>query len=84
MPRRLPFELLDKFWNPVRNYLAASTSSPSQWPFVLAFAAQLVMLNTKGIIEPGIAARIVMEAAVPMSKVDPRRVRGAYFWPTDA
>ena len=84
MPSRLPFELLDKFWNPVRNYLAASTSSPSQWPFVLAFAAQLVMLNTKGIIEPGIAAQIVMEAAVPMSKVDPRRVRGAYFWPTDA
>jgi hypothetical protein len=84
MPRQLPFELLDKFWNPVRNYLAMTASSPAQWPFVLALAAQLVIINTKDIIEPGIAARIVMEAAVPMSKVDPRRVRAAYFWPADA
>jgi hypothetical protein len=83
-PRQLPFELLDKFWNPVRLQLAVSVTSPSQWPFVLALAAQLVMIKAKDVIEPGIAARIVMEAAVPMSKVDPRRVHAAFFWPADA
>lgn len=84
MPRQLPYELLDKFWNPVRLQLAVSVTSPSQWPFVLALAAKLVMIKAKDVIESGIAARIVMEAAVPMSKVDPGRIHAAFFWPEDA
>jgi hypothetical protein len=55
-----------------------------QWSLILAFAAQLFMVNeAKDIIEPGLAARVVMEAAVPMSKEDPRRVHAAFIWSTD-
>lgn len=79
MPHRLPLELLDNFWNPVRNHLAVSVSSPAQWPLVLAYAAQLVIVRMKETINPGLAAQIVMESAIPMSKVDPVRVYGAYF-----
>jgi hypothetical protein len=79
MPHQLPFELLNKFWNAVRNYLAMSVSCPGHWPFVLGHATQLAIIRTTKMIDPGIAARVAMEAAVPMSKVDPRRVRNAYF-----
>jgi hypothetical protein len=84
MPRHLPIELLNKFWNPVRIHLVTSVSSPGQWPLVLGLAAQQAIVKTKDVIAPGLAARIVMEAAVPMSKVDPRRVYAAFFWPDDA
>ena len=80
MPRQLPFELLDKFWNPVRNFMATSVSAPGYWPLVLSYAAQIAIKRAQGLVEPEVSARIVMEAAVPMSKVDPRRVHGAYFW----
>jgi hypothetical protein len=79
MPAQRPIDLLDKFWNPVRNHLAASVSSPGQWPLVLALAAEHFMLKSKDVVEPGLAALTVMEAAVPMSRVDPRRVHRAYF-----
>jgi hypothetical protein len=83
MPRLTPFQLLDKFWNPVRNYLAISVSTPMLWPFVLAHAAQLVMQQAAKVIEPALATEVIMEAAIPMSRVDPRQVYAAYFWPTD-
>lgn len=79
MPQQPPFELLEKFWNPVRNLMATSVTSPSHWPLVLGYAAQLAVKRAKDLVDPGMAARVVMEAAVPMSKVDPQRVRGAYF-----
>jgi hypothetical protein len=79
MPQQPPFELLEKFWNPVRNFMATSVGSPSHWPLVLGYAAQLAIKRAKGLVDPGMAARIVMEAAIPMSKVDPQRIYGAYF-----
>ena len=79
-PQQLPLELLDRLWNPVRNTLAMKVASPGQWPLVLAVAAQQSILKFKGLLEPGLAARIVMEAAIPMSRVDPGRVHQAFFW----
>jgi hypothetical protein len=79
MPRALPIELLDRFWNPLRNLLVVGIKEPSQWPFVLAHAAQNVIIQGKDVIDPGLAAQIAMEAAAPMAMVDPARVRNAYL-----
>jgi len=42
------------------------------WYF--AGAAQTVIIDAKEVIDPALAYRIVMEAAVAMSKVDPRAI----------
>src|SRR5437764_13640999 len=34
MPRISPLELLDRFWNPIRNFLVVNVHSPPQWPLV--------------------------------------------------
>ena len=74
-----PIELLDKYWNPVRNFLVVNVQSPSQWPLVIAHAAQSVIVMAKATIDPALAAKIVMESAIPMAKVSPARIHFAYF-----
>jgi len=48
-----------------------------QWPVLLGIAIQQAMYLGKGIIDPGLAVSIVMESAVPMSKVDAADLFGA-------
>jgi hypothetical protein len=79
MPKTSPIQLLDKFWNPVRNYLVVSVSSPPQWPLVIGLAAQKVIIKAKDAIDPGVAAKLVTEAAIAMAEVDPAKVHFAYF-----
>jgi hypothetical protein len=79
LPRTSTIELLDKFWNPVRNFLVVNVQSPTHWPLVFGLATQKVIVMAKGSVDPALAAKIVMEAAVPMSKIDPARIRFAYF-----
>ena len=55
----------------------ASGRDPSEWPYDVAAAAQWQMLTARDAIDLPLAARIVMEAAIPMSKVDPRTILGA-------
>jgi len=79
MPQALPIELLNRFWNPVRNLLAYSVQRPLHWPMTLGVAAQLTIVEAKAIIDPVLAFRIVMEAAVMMAKIDPGRIHRARF-----
>jgi hypothetical protein len=41
------------------------------WPLHLAMAAHKLIVELKDAIRPDIAVQLVMEAAVPMSKIDP-------------
>jgi hypothetical protein len=77
MPHKMPRAALDEHWQMVRDELETSGRDPSDWPFDLAAAAQWQISNSPGTLDLGLAARIVMEAAIPMSKVDPRTVPGA-------
>jgi hypothetical protein len=79
MPHAPPFELLNKFWNPIRNHLAINTDTPGSWPYVLGQATQILMIQAKGVIDPALAAKVVMESVIPMSKCDPASVHHAYF-----
>jgi hypothetical protein len=72
LPGMLPRAALDRFWPGARLLLALA--DPLSWPLHMAHAAQKLMLAMKGSIAPDLAVRIVMEAAVPMSRVDPTTV----------
>jgi hypothetical protein len=56
-----------------------SVENPSAWPLTIGLAGQFAIRRAKTIIDPALAAKIIMEAAVPMSKIDPARIPHAYF-----
>jgi hypothetical protein len=69
MPNILPREAVSRFWPAARRKLA--DREPMSWPLQLAMAARSLIVSLKHAIRPDIAVQIVMEAAVPMSKIDP-------------
>ena len=77
MPHKLPRAALEEHWRFIRAEFEASGRDPSEWPYDVAAAAQWQMLTGRDTIDLPLAARIVMEAAIPMSKVDPRTIIGA-------
>ncbi len=44
------------------------------WPTVIAMTASALIEDAKSVLDPKLAMRIVLEAAIPMSKVDPKTV----------
>jgi len=72
LPAILPRAALERFWPGAR--LLLGLAEPLSWPLHMAYAAQKLMQAMKGSIAPDLAVRIVMEAAVPMSRVDPTTV----------
>ena len=77
MPRKLPFDALVEHWRAVQAEFTTSGRDPAEWPYDLAAAAQWQMLTSRDLLALPMAAAIVMEAAIPMSKVDPDLVPGA-------
>jgi hypothetical protein len=77
MPLVLPRAALHEHWGEVQRELGASNRAPSDWPYDLAFAVQWQMLTSRDHLTLPLAAQVVMEAAIPMSKVDPLTVPGA-------
>jgi len=77
MPRITPRAALAQLWTEVLGELRALARAPSDWPYDLACAARWQMLNGSDRLALPVAATIVMEAAIPMSKVDPATVPGA-------
>jgi len=77
MPQKMPRAALDEHWRIVQQEFGTSQRSPAEWPFDLAWAAQWQMLTSRDQVAPPLAAAIVMEAAIPMSKIDPASVPGA-------
>jgi hypothetical protein len=78
-PRKPVIELLDKFWNPVRNLLFISVTSPLEWPFVISFVISKFIVLSRTAIGPELAAKIAVEAVVPTSRIDPDRIHFAYI-----
>jgi hypothetical protein len=77
MPHKLPREALEEHWRFIRSEFDAQTRDPSDWPYDLAAAAQWQILTARETLNMALAARIVIEAAIPMSKIDPRTILGA-------
>lgn len=72
MPSIMPREAVNRFWPAARRRLDGS--GPMSWPLHFAMAAHTLIVEMKDAIRPDIAVRIVMEAVVPMSKIDPLTV----------
>ena len=65
----MPLEYADRLWPQVRPVLAEFAGEPRLWPVAAGLAIQDLMAQTRGQLPPEVAARIVMESAIPVSKV---------------
>ncbi len=77
MPHKFPRAAVEEHWRFTQREFVASGRDPAEWPYDLAVAAQWQMVTGRDTLDLPIAARIVMEAAIPMSKIDPRTILGA-------
>lgn len=65
----LPLDYARRLWPEVRPVLAELAGEPRLWPVAIGLAIQELMAQTRGQVPPAIIARIVMESAIPVSKV---------------
>jgi len=81
-PAISPRRALNRAWPKVRAILArddapgagARSLWPGHWPIALGVVARKLVLDTKDALDPTMSMRILFEAAIPMSKVDPTTV----------
>jgi hypothetical protein len=71
----LPREAL-RHWPQVKSILLSAGIGPLQWPSEIAVAAQKLILRMHPALAADLGTLVVMQAAIPMSKVDPRTVPG--------
>jgi hypothetical protein len=83
-PHMEPRSALNRAWPKVKLILGRCDAPqavgvplpPDRWPTVVALVAAHLILLAKDTLDPALAMRIIFEAAIPMSKVDPRTVPG--------
>jgi hypothetical protein len=85
-PQLTPREALDKFWPRVKFIFERTDGQgaiepaigrnvkPEYWPFATALVARQILLMTKDAVRPRDALALMMESAIWMSKVDPKKV----------
>ena len=69
-PGDTPINYIKVLWPNLLPTIKQFCQKPSEWPILLGLAVQEIMDMSKGIIAPDLALKIVMESAIPMSKVD--------------
>lgn len=85
-PAFTPYEALHAVWPRTREMFASTQVPGAQgrslaiqhWPVVAAIVAQHYIVMGRDALSPGLSARIVMESAVAMSKIDPITVPDEY------
>jgi hypothetical protein len=76
LPTENPRDALIRLWPKAKALLIERKIEALFWPLEIALAAQRLIVGIKSEIDPKLAAVIVMEAAIPMSKVDPLTIPG--------
>jgi hypothetical protein len=69
-PADLPINYLAKLWPALFPIVKLLCPTPVDWPIAYSLAIHKAIEAGKGVIHPEVALSIVMEAAVPMSKVE--------------
>lgn len=72
-PGDLPLNYVRYIWPQMLQALDLYEVPPVQRPTAIAYAIHAGIQAGKGVIDPTIAARILIECAVPMAKIDPAR-----------
>jgi hypothetical protein len=65
----MPIEFAKRLWPAAQASVNRHAANPKLWPIAAALAVQEAIAVTKEIISPEIALRIVMESAIPVSKI---------------
>jgi hypothetical protein len=71
-PNILPRDAVNRLWAKARQHLAKT--EPTLWPMNIAVAARSLIVSAQRAVPMPVAVKIVMEAAVPMSRLDPATV----------
>lgn len=69
-PQALPLDYLKRFWPELHPRGRLFCTDPAHWPILYGFASQEIIDQGKQVIDPCLAAQLVMESAVPTSKQD--------------
>jgi hypothetical protein len=64
-----PVEFAEQLWPAAHAILIKLAANPKLWPIAAGLAVQEAIAVTKEIVSPEIAVRIVMESAIPVSKI---------------
>ncbi|MFL9883265.1 hypothetical protein PQR66_09530 [Paraburkholderia agricolaris] len=70
----LPINYLKVFWPIIQPWVRKFCFEPTEWHVAYGLAIQKAMETSMQAIEPGAVVKIVMESAIPMSKIDPAEV----------
>jgi hypothetical protein len=65
-----PFNYLESHWPRLFPLVSRVCPNPDHWPVLFGLAIQDLMTQSKKALDPCLSLRIVMESAIPMSKVD--------------
>lgn len=68
--RELPENYVRHLWPQLFPVAQRYCEKPEQWPVLFGVAVQEILFASKGLIDPRLALQIVMESAVPMSKIN--------------
>ncbi len=69
-PGDLPLNYIKVVWPHVFPLVKEISAKPADWPVVFGIAMQQAIMMGKDMVPPALCASILMECAVPMSKVD--------------
>jgi len=67
--KETPFNYVSFLWPKLFPLAQSFSKSPADWPVVFGVAIQEILFASKGLIDPQLALSIVMESAIPMSKI---------------
>ena len=70
-PGDTPLRYVAQGWLATGSFRDFYCVSPDEWPMLYGLAAQQMMEQAKATIPPDVAAKIVLECAAPMAKLDP-------------
>lgn len=67
--KELPINYVRFLWPQLFPLAQRYCSKPGDWPVLFGVAVQEILFASKGLIDPELALKIVMESAIPMSKI---------------
>ena len=73
-PSDTPLRFVARGWLATGSFRDFYCTTPAEWPMLYGLAAQQLMEQAKGTVPPDVAAKILLECAAPMAKLDPTRL----------
>jgi hypothetical protein len=70
-PGETPISYVSKVWPHIYPIAARFCDKPAELPILFGLAIQQAMIQCKTVLDARLALQIVMESAIPMSKIDP-------------